>query len=203
MKIQYLFFSLFIIGLISCDEDEPVIVDTISSVTISDLAADPYTGIDPVTMRPTGDKGVFTFFRFSDSSIVSNTDSATSKWDIGFKGSTIITNGGSSGPGQGGGFILNGVFSEIKEVPQDSVIKTDNNPNYAIDKSWYKYDAAAMVFNPAPGKVMIIRTADGKFVKLEVLSYYKGAPASPTVRDESRYYKFRYVYQSNGTKKFE
>ncbi len=204
MKSILYFFAASLLFLASCTEDDdnnPQ--DTLASVTISDLPADPYTGIDPATMRPTGDKGIYTFFRFADSSVVANADSATTRWDIAFKGSTILVNNGTSGPGQGGAFIYNGIFSELLEVPADSTFKIDNAPNYAVDRSWYVYNAAAMVFTPAPGKVLVIRTADGKFAKLEILSYYKGAPASPTVRDESRYYKFRYVYQADGSKKFK
>lgn len=146
---------------------------------------------------------IFTFFRLADSSIVPNTDSATTKWDIGFRGSTIIINGGSSGPGQGGAFIFSGLFSDLKEVPADSTFRVDQSlSNTAIGKGWYDYNGAAMVFTPKPGKVLVIRTADNKFAKLEILSYYKNAPANPTLNDPARYFTFRYVYQADGTKKF-
>ncbi|MBK6352017.1 MAG: HmuY family protein [Saprospiraceae bacterium] len=90
----------FILGVSSCNDDEDNSTSTVSSVNVKDLPADPTTGFDPTTGMPVGDKKIFTFFRLADSSIVPNSDSATTKWDIGFRGSTIITNGGSSGPGQ-------------------------------------------------------------------------------------------------------
>ncbi|MBK9272724.1 MAG: HmuY family protein [Saprospiraceae bacterium] len=202
MKNVFYFIIVCCVSIFSCTEDDPVTPSVVTSVIVRELPADPYTGIDPVTMRPTGDKGVFTFYRLSDSSLVANSDSATTKWDIGFKGSTIITNGGSSGPGQGGALVIDGIFSELAEIPASSNFIVDNNPNFGVDRSWYKYDPSAMVFTPVPGKIILIRTADGKYAKLEVLSYYKGAPANPTVRDESRYYTFRYVYQPDGSRKF-
>ena len=57
-----------------------------------------------------------------------------------------------------------------------------------------------MLITPIPGRTLVIKTADGKYAKLEVLSYYKDAPASPTAADPSGYYKFRYSFQSDGTK---
>jgi hypothetical protein len=37
---------------------------------------------------------------------------------------------------------------------------------------------------------------------MEVISYYKGAPAQPVSTDESGYYTFRYVYQPDGSRGF-
>lgn len=205
--MKYFFLAMllfaFALGISSCNDDEDTTGSTISSVFVKDLAADPTTGFDPNTGMPIGDKKIFTFFRLADSSIVPNTDSATTKWDIGFRGSTIIINGGSSGPGQGGAFIFSGLFSDLKEVPADSTFRVDQSlSNTAIGKGWYDYNGAAMVFTPKPGKVLVIRTADNKFAKLEILSYYKNAPANPTLNDPARYFTFRYVYQADGTKKF-
>jgi hypothetical protein len=54
----------------------------------------------------------------------------------------------------------------------------------------------------------MIRTASGKYAKLEILNYYKGgvtppATASDAIKlSEQRYYTFRYTYQPNGSKNF-
>jgi hypothetical protein len=59
-----------------------------------------------------------------------------------------------------------------------------------------------------PGKVLVIRTANGKFAKVEILNYYKGgvtpaasAPDADKI-SKQRYYTFRFAYQSNGSKNF-
>jgi hypothetical protein len=154
--------------------------------------------------------GHYTFFRLKDSSIVALSDSATNKWDIGFRGTNIIVNGGTSGPGAGGAFIYNGLFSDVTTVP-DSTFKQDNGTSLVIS-NWYTYTGTTTVPNhailPLAGKVIILRTADSKYAKLEILSYYKGNPdtgaasfADLTTRPASRFYTFRYVYQPDGTKK--
>jgi len=45
---------------------------------------------------------------------------------------------------------------------------------------------------------LVIRTHDDKYAKVEILSYYKDAPAEPDgFVDESRFYTFNYVYNPN------
>ncbi|MFN8280199.1 MAG: HmuY family protein [Saprospiraceae bacterium] len=203
MKIIYLFSLLTVFALFSCNDDNDNLI-TVQSTTIKNLAADPTTGFDPTTGAPVGDKKIFTFFRLSDSAIVDHADSATSKWDIGFRANKIIINSGISGPGQAGAFIYNGLFSDLKSVPADSVFKTDTNTALAIGSSWSTYNPATMIVSPTPGKVLVLRTADGKYAKMEILSYYKNAPVSPNAfQDEARYYTYRYSYQADGSKKFE
>lgn len=185
--------------------DDPASIGGIRKVNYANLPADPATGYDPNTGAPIGYKNLFTFFRFSDTTLVPTSDSATGKWDIAFKSSTIIVNSGISGPGTAAAFVYNGLFSELKEVPNDSIFKQDvSAAELAIGKSWYNYDPAAMILTPKPGKVFVIKTANNKYVKMEILSYYKDSPSNPNAFvDQARYYTFRYEYQPDGSKKFE
>jgi hypothetical protein len=54
----------------------------------------------------------------------------------------------------------------------------------------------------------VIRTANGKYAKVEILNYYKGGvtPDASASDDDKlkkqRYYKFRYIVQPDGTKTF-
>ncbi len=199
----YFLCTLILIHLVACSEDDNT-GTTVQSIQIKNLAADPTTGYDTLTGAPIGDTKLFTFFRLSDSTVVNHSDSASSKWDLGFRSSRIIVNSGTSGPGHAGAFIYNGLFDDLKEVPADSSFKSDNSPVYAIGSSWSTYNGATMTINATPGKVLVIQTADGKYAKMEILSYYKNAPANPNAfKDEARYYTFRYVIQANGSKKFE
>jgi len=178
--------------------------------TVQNLAADTIIGLAP-SGQPFG-AGKFTFFSIENKTLVSNADSATTKWDLGFRGTSIIVNSGTSGPGSGGAFVWNGTFENLLEIPVDSVFRTDNASSLAIPsgsgKGWYNYNGPVNLLTPLPGKVLVIKTANGKYAKMEILNYYKGGqtPSSTASDDiklrEQRYYTFRFEFQPNGTKKF-
>ncbi|WP_291200260.1 HmuY family protein [Dyadobacter sp.] len=122
-------------------------------------------------------------------------DAKTKNWDIAFSKTTIATNSGTSGPGEGGAIVLEKPFDQVSEAPKDGY-KTDGDAGYAIPggsgNSWYKYDMSVHAILPIPGRTLLIKTATGKVAKVEIISYYKGAPEDvPT--EESSYYTFRYT----------
>lgn len=148
-----------------------------------------------------------TYFRFSDSTIVIGSDTLTNKWDIAFRKTTIFTNSGTSGKGKGGAVVLtNTDFFELADAPVDGY-KIDETGAPAIPtgsgKGWYNYNSQTHIITPIPGVVLVIRTGDGKFAKVQILSYYKGAPETPSSLSQSGYYTFRYVYQPDGSRKFK
>ena len=193
---------------LACKDDSPT-PDPVVATTITDLAADPGTGVNPNTGQPTGITNKFTLFSFKTGAVVANTDSATSKWDVGFRRTTIIINAGTSGPGAAGAIVKSGLFDEILEAPVDGYLKDDKNATvkYAIPtgsgNGWYTYDGGAMVIKPTAGKVLLFKTADGRYAKVEIISFYKGAKTNPVNTDISGYYTFRYVYQPNDSKSFK
>ncbi len=202
----------FTIAFTGCNDDEDPL--PVVATTFSNLAADPGTGFDPTTGQPTGLTRKFTLFSFKTGDIVANTDSATNKWDLGFNGTAIIVNSATSGPGTTQAQIVSGIFDELATAP-DAGYLSDNDPapiagapnaNLAIPtgsgKGWYTYDGAAMVNRPTAGKVIVVKTSEGRYAKMEIISYYKDAPASPTSSNIARYYTFRYVYQPNDVKSF-
>lgn len=201
----------------ACDKDDNTTqVDPVVSVTVTNLPADTIIGITPGA-PPSGGMpygaGKYTFFSLERGVVVPAADSASNKWDIAFRGSAILTNSGNGGPGVGGAFVYIGLFNDLKTIPSDSTFRTENVPtSYAIplgsNKGWYVYDGLNNLITPIPGRVLVIRTATGKFAKIEILNYYKGgvtpaASASDNVKmRDQRYYSFRYSYQSNGSKVF-
>ena len=90
--IKLLALALFI-GFTSCsDDDDQIILLDVETNTISNLFAPQQGGIDPNTGQPLPVSGAFTKFDFSTGTeTTSETD-----WDIAFRGSTIIVNGGES-----------------------------------------------------------------------------------------------------------
>lgn len=178
--------------------------------TVQNLIADTIIGLTPIGQPYGANK--FTFFSIENNALVASSDSATTRWDIAFRGTTIITNAGTSGPGNGGAFVQVGTFDGLTTISADSTFRTDAAPVYAIrtgsGKGWYNYDGANNLITPLPGRVILIKTASGKYAKLEITNYYKKGvtPAATAPDDEKlhsqRYYGFRYTFQSNGTTTF-
>jgi len=200
------------IALIACTKDEETIVVPVSAITVKDLAADTVTGLG-FDGRPQS-AGTTTYYSLVDNKIIASSDAASTKWDIAFSSTKITVNCGTSGPGIGGAFVFKGLFDDLKTIPVDSTFATDNSnaASFAIPlgsgRAWYTYDGLTTLVSPIAGRVLVIRTATGKFAKIEIISYYKGGvtlPASASVNDKlfkQRYYTFRYAYQPNGSKTF-
>ena len=200
------------IALIACTKDEETIVVPVSAITVKDLAADTVTGLG-LDGRPQS-AGTTTYYSLVDNKIIASSDAASTKWDIAFSSTKITVNCGTSGPGIGGAFVFKGLFDDLKTLPVDSTFATDNSnaASFAIPlgsgRAWYTYDGLTTLVSPIAGRVLVIRTATGKFAKIEIISYYKGGvtlPASASVNDKlfkQRYYTFRYAYQPSGSKTF-
>ena len=203
--------AVFNVFLLSCSKSNTTIVAPLSATMVKDLPADTIIGIT-AQGQPYG-AGKYTFYSLEKNSIIANTDSATTKWDLAFNGTKILTNSGTSGIGLGGAFVQVGLFDNLKTISADSVFKTDNAPSsYAVTfgsgKGWYTYDPIKNLITPLAGRVLVIRTASGKYAKVEIIAYYKGgvtldatAPDAEKL-SKQRYYTFRYIFQPNGTKTF-
>jgi hypothetical protein len=197
--------------LASCGKDDVPAPVTVQTKTVNNLQADTIIGISSIG-QPYG-SGKYTLYSLETNSVVANSDSATAKWDIGFRGTTIITNGGNGGPGAGGAFVYTGTYSDLVTIPADSSFRVDNAPtSYAIKtgsgNGWYSYNGATQLITPIPGRILVIRTASGKYAKIEIQNYYKGGVTPDATASDNdkltkqRYYTFRYTYQSDGSKKF-
>lgn len=185
-------------GACSSDDEGPLL-EAVESEQISNLHAPQQGGQgEPVS-------GQFTKFDFSSGQVTtSETD-----WDIAFRGTTIIVNGGTSlgttdepdRNGNAAAYIANATFSSVTEINDASFLQ-DSSSGYAIasgsGNGWYLYNPQAFLITPIAGKILVFRTRDNRFAKVEILSYYENAPANPDVMvDEGRYYTFNYVYQPN------
>ncbi len=180
-------------------KDKPEPKEPLKVVLIKDLPADPVTRDvhdGHIIGNPTHQ---YTFFRFSDSSIVPHEDSATAKWDIGFHSTDIILNSGVSGPGKVEGQVVLSTLPDITKAPAKGYKQDTENGNVFSD--WFNYNPQTHIITSKPGHIFIIHTNDGKYVKMEILSYYKGMPADPEFQTaHQRYYTFRYVIQQDGSR---
>jgi len=206
------FFKLSILALVlfaaSCSNDDDKKEETIPAVVttkVSNLYA-PQTGGQG---QPVG--GEFTKFSFSENKVVT-----TDNWDIAFRGTAIIVNGGAkynaadadepSRTGLGTVSTVSGTFASVTTFPVATSFKADAASVYAIPtgsgNGWYSYNSTTHIISAIAGKVFVVKTHDGKYAKFEILSYYKDAPVTPDATSVSPYYTFNFAYQANSTTTF-
>jgi hypothetical protein len=144
-------------------------------------------------------KEIWMYFDFSRGSVVAVQDPKADAWDLAFQRYVIKTNGGDTQPtGQGALYSLGGGdFASVTRVPDNAIFVSDVRPknrlssyNPVIDK-WYNYSYLANVLAPKP-VVYIVRTRDGKYAKMRLLSYYCKDHAAGCIT-------FEYVYQGDGS----
>lgn len=119
-------------------------------------------------------------------------------WDLAFRRYEIIANGGREFVGRGGVADLGEVaFADVKAVPEGGYQETEGgaDPRNPALARWYSYGYFSHVLSPKR-HVWAVRTADGRYAKLELVSYYcpRSQPGCVT---------FRYVYQGDGSRKVE
>lgn len=208
MKTNFLKFTLLalVIFTASCSNED-------KDEKIPELVTEKATNIPAPQTGGQGQQvgGEFTKFSFSENKVVT-----TDKWDIAFRGTTLIVNGGAkfnpesadepARTGSGAVSIVSGTFTSVTTIPEAATFRQDANGVYAFptsgDNMWYDYNSLTHIISAKAGKVYVVKTHDGKYAKFEILSYYKDAPATPNVTSESRYYTFNFVYQANSTTTF-
>jgi hypothetical protein len=179
--------SALVFSISSCTKDDtPVvtIVEKTDSIKVNFSTSAPYT-----------------FFSFKNDAVVANTDSATTKWDFGLRQATLIFNSNASGPGNAGVILQKNLYSTVTTAPDAGYAYDTAVAQKAIKNfSWYDYDRATNAFVVKAGQTFIIRTADNNYVKMEFLKVeYEPFTGQTPMR---LIYRFRYTYQSNGTKIF-
>jgi len=186
--------AILFLGFGSCSSDDDVAPAAIESNTVSNLPA-PQTGGQGQEIG-----GDFTKFDFS-TGLETTSDT---EWDIAFRGTTIAINGGvSTGTadepernGDAAAAIATGTFASVVTA-EGLVFTQDTSAGYAIpagsDNGWYNYNFMTNVISAIPGKVLVIRTRDGRYAKVEILSYYENQDTTAS----SRFYTFNYVYNPN------
>lgn len=191
--------SLGLSVLISCDSNSSGPEEPESEIEV--------TTIENLEANKDGD--AYTFFSFHTGQEIAQADSATTNWDIAFRGTSVLVNSGSSGPGEAGAVMLNVPFSQVEIAPLEGyVIDSEEEPAILGNGGWYTYTGHqgtpplhAIIANE--DMTLVLKSADGNhYIKLEIISYYLGNPdtsseefANTETRAESRYYTFRYAIQ--------
>jgi hypothetical protein len=133
------------------------------------------------------------YFAFRLGSVIDNP--GPRDWDLAFRRYEIIANGGREFAGTGGVADLGAVaFADVTTVPEAGYQLTTGgaDPRNPALTRWYSYSYFSHVLSPKP-RVWAVRTADGRYAKLEFVSYYcpRSQPGCVT---------FRYVYQGDGSR---
>lgn len=137
------------------------------------------------------DPDIWHFFDFSQGSVLDAP--GVVEWDLAFRRFQIIVNGGRNLAGQGGAVSLGELaFEGVSDVPENGYVVAEKNDSVnAALEDWYDYSMTSHVLQPKQ-TVYAIRTADGRYAKMEILGYYcVGALPGCTT--------FRYVYQGGGS----
>ena len=206
MKYICLFFVFCLLIFTSCEQiiNEVVVIDDV--VTFVELDASQYI----VNQLDSSLTGKYKKFSFSEGDTVSHDN-----WDVAFKGSTIIVNGGESSNqdqpdrvGDAAVYIATGIMSDVKIVDVSKLTEDDVTRPAIIDdlgisgQGWASYDMGTHILSPIAGRILVFRTHDNKYAKMEILYYYDSENPQPLDGDFGGFYTFDYVYQSDGTINF-
>ena len=190
LKVSVLACAALVTGLISCDPNKDV---PQTKVTKTDSIQVAYSSTAPNT-----------FFSFKNGAIIANSDSASTKWDFGVRNVNFIVNSNSSGPGNAGVITQLGVYDTYTQAAESGyaydTTATQTAINATFNNGWYIYNSTTHLFYPKAGQFFVIRTADNRYVKMELLSvtYLPFTGQTPL----TLIYKFRYVYQADGSRNF-
>lgn len=189
-KMNLGIFAIAIGALMSCGKTDTPQPTPTPSVSVIDSVEVPFA------------TNSYLLYNFKNKTKVANSDSATSKWDIGIRFVSIILNSHSSGPGNAGVITQSGIYSSYLTAPETGYAYDTTAATPAINagftNGWYNYNDVTHAFSPKAGLFFVIRTADNHYVKLEItaVNYAGYTPPNPT--PTTLIYKFRYSYQSDG-----
>lgn len=134
-----------------------------------------------------GAEGAWTYVDLRRGEIVGvSAAAADSSWDLGFSGTRVRTNSGTSGGGAGGAVLLAATSIDAVTVAPASGFVADASltttvpapqsySGNAVLAGWFDYDDGSGVVSAKPNVVFGVRTADGGFAALSVESYAEGS----------------------------
>ncbi|MDE0012928.1 MAG: HmuY family protein [Candidatus Poribacteria bacterium] len=137
-------------------------------------------------------------------------DPATSMaWDLGFKRTAVIANGGISGPGKTGALVLKDIsFEDVLEAPEgDYVSDTDQIATFARGTGWYTYTGPPnhwVLPNPIVYALRIAVNPKAQppspyyYAKVRFIGYYE----NNETKEGSGNITIEYALQDDGTRSF-
>ena len=211
MKNIFVSFLCIITFLSSCEKSNNHNIINEELLSFVELNASDFV----LNISDTSVTGKFTKFSFSEGDTVNHNN-----WDIAFRGTTLIVNGGEKAhndqpdrTGNAAVYIAIGTMSEINSVDTNRLLQ-DNSSGSAIlenmmvddlgisGEGWASYNYQTHIISPIPGRILVFRTHNNKYAKMEILYFYDSLNPDTGNGDIGGYYTFNYVYQSDGTTNF-
>ncbi|WPB74052.1 HmuY family protein [Archangium violaceum] len=111
----------------------------------------------------------------------------TNAWDLAFQRYTITMNGGGGNPtGQVRvAVIKNTPWDSLTTAPTEGYQQDASEPVFnGVESGWYFYDLSVHRLSPREELAYVVRSSNGQFFKLQMLSYYDsaGTPARLSFR---------------------
>ncbi len=183
-----------VVSAASCDKNDTDPIDN-PAVGKSDTV--------DVNIRTNSNWSTWTYYSFDNGVVAVTADdkSLDSDWDIAFHLFSVKTNGGSSGKGLGGAFLIDGAESLQSQLPspnglsyvEDTPAGVTTNFGPSMMQSTQMTASGnselskwlTAVFGQGPPqhtfspKVFFVRTADGRFVAIHFKDYTRIMPDNP------------------------
>ncbi len=176
-------FILILTTLIACSKkDADVDSAKGASITIKDLVGD--TAASMQTGGTASFKNLYFSFALGTAVAISDADKTTTKWDLAFTGpynSEVYVNYGGykynpgfNGPGQGAVIQIDKAFDQVTTAPTpaefDAAHVTKIGWDAGSGAGWFFYSMDNHIAVPIKNRTFVLRTANGLFAKLELLS---------------------------------
>ena len=169
---------------------DPTLAQPVKSLSPSDLLETKLTVVNASS------EDNWVYFDFSRGEVVNIHDKSSIEWDLAFRRSKVISNGGATNKFGKAGLINLGSldFDQVTEVPLDNYVQdkaTRTETENPILLKWYRYNYLTHKLS-AKSNTYAVRTANSKFVKVKFLDFY-------CANKETGCIKMQYVYQDNGS----
>ena len=156
------------------------------------------------------DRENWAYINLTEGETVDIADAASSlAWNLGFKRTEVIINGGVSGPGKTGALAFKDTsFEDVLEAPEgDYVSDTDQITTFARGDGWYTYTGPPNHWVLPNPKTYVLRiatdaetrsTSPYNYAKVRFIGYYE----NNKTKEGSGHITIEYVLQDDGTRIF-
>ena len=151
--------------------------------------------VDTVTVDAR-DGAAWVYFDFDRRSAVGG---PLAGWDLALNRYHVVVNGGVGYPGAGGAIATSEPWDAVTEAPASGYATTEGGLEEGAAtpglERWYQYGFFSHLLEPKD-ETYVIRTAEGRYAKLRILSYYcpQATPGCVTLL---------YGYQGDGSRRLE